>query len=85
MRGVEAEVAFRLGHDLPPRGTPYTREEIVAALATAHPAIEILDPPSSTPMSSSRSATSPIRSCMAASFTAPASPPGTRSISRPSP
>lgn len=42
-RGVEAEVAFRIGPDLPPRGQPYTREEIVAALPTAHPAIEILE------------------------------------------
>ena len=40
---VEAEVAFRLGHDLPPRTAPYARQEIVAALATAHPAIEWLE------------------------------------------
>lgn len=39
---IEAEVAFRLGRDLPPRETPYGRDEIVAALATAHPAIEWL-------------------------------------------
>ena len=43
LRGVEAEVAFRIGHDLPPRATPYTREEIIAALVTAHPVIEILE------------------------------------------
>ena len=43
MRGVEAEVAFRIGHDLPPRATPYSRDEIIAALATAHPVIEILE------------------------------------------
>jgi 2-keto-4-pentenoate hydratase len=43
LRGVEAEVAFRIGHDLPPRATPYTREDIIAALATAHPVIEILE------------------------------------------
>jgi 2-keto-4-pentenoate hydratase len=40
---IEAEVAFRLGRDLPPRPAPYGREEIVAALATAHPAIEWLE------------------------------------------
>jgi 2-keto-4-pentenoate hydratase len=42
-RAVEAEVAFCLGQDLPPRRADYTREEIIAALATAHPAIEWLE------------------------------------------
>lgn len=41
--GIEAEVCFRIGTDLPPRDTPYTREEVIAAIATAHPAIEVLD------------------------------------------
>ena len=50
MRGIEAEVAFRLGRDLPPRAAPYTRAEVMAALATAHPAIEVLEfAPISTP------------------------------------
>lgn len=43
MRGIEAEVAFRIGHDLPPKATHYTREEVMAAMATAHPAIETLE------------------------------------------
>ena len=43
LRFIEAEVAFRIAHDLPPRATPYTRAEIIAALATAHPAIEVLE------------------------------------------
>ncbi len=43
LRGVEAEVAFRIGHDLPPRATPYSRDEVIAAMATAHPVIEILE------------------------------------------
>lgn len=43
MRGVEAEIAFVLGQDLPARQQPYTREEVVAAIATAHPAIELLE------------------------------------------
>jgi 2-keto-4-pentenoate hydratase len=43
LRGVEAEVAFRIGHDLPPRATPYSRAEVLAAMATAHPVIEILE------------------------------------------
>ena len=42
-RGVEAEVAFLLGQDLPQRDTPYTRDEVYAAVASCHPAIEILD------------------------------------------
>lgn len=40
---VEGEVAFRLGVDLPPRKAPYGRDEVIAALATAHPAIEWLE------------------------------------------
>ena len=43
LRGVEAEIAFRLGRDLPPRATPYDRAEVIAALASAHPAIEVLE------------------------------------------
>jgi 2-keto-4-pentenoate hydratase len=43
LRGIEAEVAFRMGSDLPPRETPYTTEEVIAAIATAHPAIEVLE------------------------------------------
>ena len=42
-RGIEAEVSFTIGHDLPPRAQPYSREEIIAAMATAHPTIELLD------------------------------------------
>jgi 2-keto-4-pentenoate hydratase len=42
-RGLEAEIAFLVGEDLPPRETPYTREEVVAAMASCHPAIEELE------------------------------------------
>ncbi len=43
-RGLEAEVAFLLGQDLPPRpGRPYTRDEVLAAIASCHPAVEILE------------------------------------------
>lgn len=43
MRGVEAEIAFLIGRDLPPRATPYSREEVTAAIASAHPVIELLE------------------------------------------
>ncbi len=39
--GVEAEVAFRFTRDLPPRGRPYDREEVAAAIV-ALPAIEVV-------------------------------------------
>ncbi len=42
-RGVEAEVAFYLGKDLPARAAAYTREEVGAAIASCHPAIEVLE------------------------------------------
>jgi 2-keto-4-pentenoate hydratase len=42
-RNCETEFAFRLGRDLPPRSQPYRRDEVVAAIATLHPAIEVGD------------------------------------------
>ena len=42
-RGLEAEIAFLVGEDLPPRSKPYTREEVVAAMESCHPAIEELE------------------------------------------
>ena len=43
MRVAEVEFAFRMAHDLPPRATPYTVDEVLAAVATLHAAIEIPD------------------------------------------
>ncbi|HEY1433686.1 MAG TPA: 2-keto-4-pentenoate hydratase [Stellaceae bacterium] len=40
--GIEAEIAFRLGRDLPVRAAAYDRAE-VAAGATLHPVIEVVD------------------------------------------
>jgi 2-keto-4-pentenoate hydratase len=42
-RGLEAEIAFLMGQDLPPRSTPYTMEEVIAAIESCHPAIEVLE------------------------------------------
>jgi 2-keto-4-pentenoate hydratase len=41
--GVEAELAYRFSVDLPPRSEPYLRHEIIAAIGSIHPAIEISD------------------------------------------
>ena len=43
MRVAEAEFAFRLGRDLPPRSQPYELAEVMAAIDSLHPAIEIPD------------------------------------------
>lgn len=43
MRVVEAEFAFRMGRDLPPRATPYQQPEVLDAVADLHLAIEIPD------------------------------------------
>jgi 2-keto-4-pentenoate hydratase len=32
-----------MGHDLPPRDTAYTRDEVVAAIASCHPVIEVME------------------------------------------
>ena len=43
MRVAEAEFAFRMGIDLPPRKALYTSKEVLAAAVTLHPAIEVPD------------------------------------------
>jgi 2-keto-4-pentenoate hydratase len=43
LRGVEAEIAFLMGKDMPPRSTPYSRDELVGSIASCHPAIELLE------------------------------------------
>jgi len=41
-RDIESEIAFVLAHDLPPRPAPYRRDEVMAAIGTCRPGIEIL-------------------------------------------
>jgi 2-keto-4-pentenoate hydratase len=43
MRGIEAEISFRFTSALPARTQPYDRAEVMAAIGTCQPAIEILD------------------------------------------
>jgi 2-keto-4-pentenoate hydratase len=43
MRVAEAEFAFRMGRDLPPRPQPFTVEESVDAAASLHTGIEVPD------------------------------------------
>jgi 2-keto-4-pentenoate hydratase len=49
-RGLEAEIAFLIGKDLPPRENPYSRDEVVAAIASCHPAIEVIESGLTDPM-----------------------------------
>jgi 2-keto-4-pentenoate hydratase len=41
--GIEAELAFRFARDLPPRATPYSRDDVIAAISAMHPVIELVD------------------------------------------
>jgi 2-keto-4-pentenoate hydratase len=41
--GIEVEIALRFGRDLPARATPWTRAEILDAIASAHVAMELVD------------------------------------------
>ncbi|MBW4021562.1 MAG: 2-keto-4-pentenoate hydratase [Proteobacteria bacterium] len=41
-RLVEAEIAFKIGKNLPPREAPYTRTEVLAAIESCHPVIEVV-------------------------------------------
>ena len=42
-KGLEAEVAFLLGRDLPRRHIAYSPDEVVDAIESCHPAIEVLE------------------------------------------
>jgi 2-keto-4-pentenoate hydratase len=43
LRGIEVEVGFELGADLPPRAAPYTPAEVAAAIASVLPVIEVVE------------------------------------------
>jgi 2-keto-4-pentenoate hydratase len=43
MRVAEVEFAFRMGRNLAPRQTPYGQDEVLDAIASLHPAIEVPD------------------------------------------
>jgi 2-keto-4-pentenoate hydratase len=43
MRVAEVEFAFRMARDLPPREGAYTQDEVLGAVASLHPAIEVPD------------------------------------------
>jgi len=43
MRVIEPEFAFRMGRNLPPRSKPYAVDEVLDAVASLHPAIEVPD------------------------------------------
>ncbi|WP_419760134.1 2-keto-4-pentenoate hydratase [Acidisoma sp.] len=41
-RLIEAEIAFRIARDLPPRDAAYTRDEVLEAIGSCHPVIEVV-------------------------------------------
>ncbi len=41
--GIECEIAVRFARPLPPRAAPYSYDEVVAAIASRHVAIEVVD------------------------------------------
>jgi len=41
--GVEAEIVYRFGRDLDPDKGPYARNDVLDAVVSMHPAIEIVD------------------------------------------
>jgi 2-keto-4-pentenoate hydratase len=43
LNGLEAEIGFTLGRHLPPRAMPYTGDDVLAAIRSVHPVIEIVD------------------------------------------
>jgi 2-keto-4-pentenoate hydratase len=57
MRAVEAEICFRLATDLAFKDGPFTRQQVIAAIDSCHPGIEVLqsrfvDPNTLDPMTS---------------------------------
>jgi 2-keto-4-pentenoate hydratase len=53
-RGLEAEISFLIGDDLPPREMTYSMDEVVAAIASCHPAIEVMESGLLDPLKSAR-------------------------------
>ena len=43
MRVAEPEFAFVMAQDLPPQAEPYTQQQVMAAVASLHPALEVPD------------------------------------------
>jgi 2-keto-4-pentenoate hydratase len=43
MRVAEPEFAFAMAQDLPPQAAPYTQQQVMAAVGSLHPALEIPD------------------------------------------
>ncbi len=43
LRGIEAEVGFQLGVDLPPRAAPYTVDDMAFAVESVLPVIEVVE------------------------------------------
>ncbi|MEM1198897.1 MAG: fumarylacetoacetate hydrolase family protein [Pseudomonadota bacterium] len=43
LRVVEPEIALRLGRDIAPRSEPYSVDEVMAAVETVHPSLEVID------------------------------------------
>lgn len=43
LRGIEVEIAYRFKHDLPPQAQPYTLAQVLDAVASVHPAIEVVE------------------------------------------
>jgi 2-keto-4-pentenoate hydratase len=55
-REVESEICFTFAGSLPPRGQPYTAAEVLAAIATCQPGIEVLQSRLAGPATASRPA-----------------------------
>jgi 2-keto-4-pentenoate hydratase len=43
MRVAEPEFAFAMAQDLPPQAAPYSQQQVMAAVASLHPALEVPD------------------------------------------
>jgi 2-keto-4-pentenoate hydratase len=43
LRGVEAEIGFKLAADLPPRARPFERDEVAGYIESVHPTLEIVE------------------------------------------
>lgn len=43
LRGIEVEIGFQLGVDLPPRDAPYTLDDLAAAVESVLPVIEVVE------------------------------------------
>lgn len=80
MRVAEPEFAFTMAQDLPPQTAPYTQDQVMAAVASLHPAIEVPDSRLAPFTAAGEAQLLADNACARHFVLGPAAPPGWRTV-----